>query len=108
MNLRCRVGDLAVIVGADFGTAIGALVLVERPSDDGLPEWFCKSVGSPVMCWQDNAYPVARMELDCHDQDLRPIRAADGEDQTFEWAGRAFETPAELIDAWASAAGPAA
>jgi hypothetical protein len=83
--MRCKVGDLAVIVNADNKADlphVGKIIRCVRwQSDEWGGGWFTdpmlKVVAGPrkggLMIW--------------HDDDLRPIRDQDGEDETLRIAG---------------------
>lgn len=91
--LRCKVGDLCVIVSDDFQENIGKFVtVVERanPADffdyDG-EEWICKPV-SPIRAWADGEMPKTNFSIEdaaMKDSDLRPIRDQPGADETLSW-----------------------
>lgn len=76
--MNCKPGDLAVIVGAASGSALGAIVEVlrmKRPS--------CPACGS-VEWW----ILFRGEEWGGCDKDLRPIRPGEGDDETLSWAGK--------------------
>lgn len=82
--MRCKPGDLAVIVQCDYAENIGRLVSVVRravcPAEWG--EWICQSEGTP-MAAQDCEYrDVFEQEAIVPDAWLRPIRPGDTADST--------------------------
>lgn len=94
--MRCRVGDIAVIVGSGNPQNIGKFVEVLRPSDDSTPEipqWECRA--TTILHGYDFVGNVCMREctvmpgslVDVDDQDLRPIRnpGEDAQDETLQW-----------------------
>jgi hypothetical protein len=87
MKLRCRPGDLAVIVEdrACGDVDLGKLVLVLRASEfplAGKHLWTCDQLG------QHLAHSSGRIDdgyIDIWDRKLRPIRDSDGEDESLSW-----------------------
>ena len=83
--MNCKPGDLAVIVRCGYRQNIGGLVEVRSRYRCEQGEWFVMAL-SPLMT---NRGPVSSMAVVwMDDADLRPIRDQDGEDETFEWAGK--------------------
>ena len=84
MMLKCRPGDLAVIVR---GRNVGALVEVLAKSLLFEPDfWLVKALGAPL---QGSLFgqPVPMTQGNIADARLRPIRAQPGDDETLAWAG---------------------
>ncbi len=104
MTLRCKSGDVCMIVGRheDAGRFVGCVIRVTSAYESAGSVWgpFWHYEGPPLMFGE---YPVEGFA----DSILLPLNPGPGEDEMILKAGRAFETPAELIDSWASA-GPAA
>ncbi len=80
MQLNCKKGDLAVIVRSVLGQQgrfVTCLELFEHPLWPGEPCW---KVDVELLCgaW-------------CHDDQLKPIRDSDGEDEMLRIAGRPQE-----------------
>lgn len=104
--MNCKQGDLAVVVYAELTPEmIGALVEVvrfARPEevvcgiryDNDLPAWVCRPVSGriPIRLLSGKFRIVTeRVICDCL---LRPIRPDEGEDETFQWAGKPQEVTA--------------
>ena len=74
--MRCKPGDLAVIIGSDFQENIGRFVNVVSIFNINDPkyglEWNCVSVGSPLMAYRGKGRGKT-MKLVSSDSDLRPI-----------------------------------
>lgn len=75
MKLRCKPGDLAVIVTATYDTQhIGKIVQVVQLFDSD--SWICdpdlRSKDGHLLAWVDSM--------------LRPIRDQEGDDETLSWA----------------------
>lgn len=85
MKLRCRPGDLAVLIK---GQNIGVLVDVLNLNDDEIGFWDV----IPHSACRGHDRDVSAGEI-ClaHDSKLRPLRDSDGEDETFTWAGKPEE-----------------
>lgn len=71
--MRCKVGDLAVIVRASYPENVGLFVAVVEPVPDWTPAGWFVDGGGPGNC--------------CYDHDLRPIRDQPGEDEMIRIAG---------------------
>ena len=74
MSLRCKVGDLALVVrtiSADEWVGRIVKVVAPYPYDAG---WFTE--------------PAPMGSIGFYDAHLRPIRDNDGEDETLTWAGK--------------------
>lgn len=96
--MRCKVGDLAVIVGGLFPENIGRMVdVLSWDADEDM--WLAKAVGSirgiclGKVVEKSNAYVCA------DDRHLRPIRPGDGQDETLAWKPVPTETVREVIEA---------
>lgn len=89
MNLRCKQGDLAIIVKSDFPVNIGKIVTcveyVGNPSDHG----YNRVWGEPHNYWKlDTSIQVSNDLIFlpyCSDNQLRPLRADEGQDETLMW-----------------------
>ena len=104
--MRCKPGDLAMIVRGNHAENIGVIVEVVRLAEIGLhtlpengntyaegsaPRWVIKSHGRLLkhsVGWPDSLWHIAR---DCT---LRPIRPSEGQDETLTWAGKPQEVRA--------------
>lgn len=95
MTLRCKPGDLAIVIHCDFPENIGKLVTVaQRITDkyswyayDG-EEWECTPL-SPMYGWINDSktwFELSNEPIAYLDAHLRPIRDADGCDETLAWA----------------------
>jgi hypothetical protein len=91
--MRCKVGDLAVIVqDPDCGNRdLGKLVEVLRRTPDSADEWECRSASGPLMHCGREGFDI---EIDIPDGWLRPIRDNDGEDEMIRIAGIPNGVPA--------------
>ncbi len=104
-GLRCKVGDLAVVVAStDTPQLVGMFVVVERPLADGefvfgvrietcgAPSWMVRSAAEggslPALCtWGDGTQELLHLlEVGIRDAHLRPIRDNNGEDETMSWS----------------------
>lgn len=78
MPLRCKPGDLAVVVWSPcYPENLGALVEVLRPCDpvQGLPAWFVETQGRPLAgCHDWSGQDTTSRVVRCPDRALRPIR----------------------------------
>ena len=102
--MRCKVGDIAVIVAQPHQEprALGAFVKVLRPS---VPNSYSKyGLATKVATWWvESSSPLethlhgACAEFVVPDPFLRPIRPNEGDDETLTWAGKPQETPADVI-----------
>lgn len=95
-GLRCRPGDLAVVVKAlSIPEHVGRFVIVERLADSSEyasgyvngAVWAVRSAaGGLLKCW----FPSGRIAyvpvVFCADAHLRPIRPNEGEDESLSWA----------------------
>lgn len=92
--MRCKPGDLAVIVRSDDGNE-GRILEVVRASDrrdDGEFWWICKAMQPIIGMNRRIAAGELMFAADCA---LRPLRDADGEDEMLRIAGK----PRELHEA---------
>jgi hypothetical protein len=92
MTLNCKPGDMAFIVGSDFEQD-GLIVTCLRrlcPGDvvDGIRFWSPGTVwviDRKIKYWSAD---IGEQEAHiCPDENLRPIRPTDGQDETLQWAG---------------------
>jgi hypothetical protein len=89
MSGGCRPGDLAVVVRSRFAENVGRLVrIIERTEAEW--EWRVEALQPiAVLSWAGVKFEAKPGDcLGCYDRSLRPIRDGDGEDETFNWAGR--------------------
>lgn len=88
--MRCKVGDLAIVVRSEFPGHVGKLVNVVSFWGDG--RWVVealfevKTVRSYRTGLEKPRNP--KQPLLCRDDWLRPLRDSDGADETLAWAGR--------------------
>jgi hypothetical protein len=94
---RCKPGDLAVVVGAQFSLMnIGRLVIVEAPFNGGFVDgyhygsrgdgdWIIRAVGSPLVVVGYDGVASKTTRHVANDRFLRPIRPGEGEDETLSW-----------------------
>lgn len=80
--MRCRIGDLAVIVR---GINSGRLVTVLGPSICGPAEWFVECLGRPMPGIIGGAWTYSQRGS-IEDARLRPIRDGEGQDESLSWA----------------------
>lgn len=112
--MRCRVGDLAVIVGAaskreaeDLGKFVQ---IVGRGSDwsywdkETSHYWAVESASGPLWAETPHTFMGIRyprwdrsMDIEIEDAKLRPIRPDEGTDEMIRIAGRPVETPRDVI-----------
>jgi hypothetical protein len=89
--MRCKPGDLAVIVVSPSGHNLSKIVEVCAyrgiHSEFG-PIWRIRTGGSPLV----TEYGCVGVTCDIPDAWLRPIRDSDGEDETLRFAGKPQET----------------
>jgi len=77
--MRCKPGDMAVIISDPDVRNVGCFVYVERPAVanefNGPNDWACRAI-SPLF---GSLYPVSPGEIcGIDDRDLKPIRSGDG------------------------------
>jgi hypothetical protein len=83
--MNCKPGDLAIIVRARYKRNLGAIV---RVIDCAETKWLDGKIGpgwsfdGPVLIGTFG-FVVNRIE----DENLRPLRDSDGQDETLAWAG---------------------
>lgn len=87
--MRCKVGDLAVIVRSSTELSapnIGAVVSVEHRShhSSGLPAWRVRTQGR-LLHGSKYGAGSAWEQKDVPDAWLRPLRPDAGEDETLSW-----------------------
>lgn len=87
--MRCKVGDMAIIVRADIDPGcVGRVVrVVALRIAMGELAWQVE----PPVYWHDSHGDAFEVMWD--DRDLRPIRESDGEDEVLRLAGRPAGTP---------------
>lgn len=106
--MRCKPGDLAIVIGAVNKTNIGMLVRVHQqlfaswylgrpgavyrvggdlypatPADSVV--WEIESLGRPFDLTLDAGTKVTRAVSACADRGLRPLRDKPGEDEPIAW-----------------------
>jgi len=102
--LRCKPGDLAVVVGPGVETPglLGRFVVVERQDHPGMEfmpgkvasaiddrtAWICRSAtdGELLPAMRDDGEVHQLPHRPIADSILRPIRPNDGEDESLSWA----------------------
>lgn len=98
--MRCRHGDLAVIVGGGIPQNLGRMVRVLRRCDafawaitgaDWEVELLQTATTTRFSVFSDQ--PPGEVCL-CKDSILRPIRDGEGADETLAWANKPAEVPA--------------
>jgi hypothetical protein len=105
-GLRCKPGDLAVVVGPGIVTPglLGRFVIVERmlaigdvmlpglsydPVRDGINVWWVRAASDGAMLpWFQAPFTMQVKRRMLGDEFLRPIRPNDGEDESLSWAGK--------------------
>lgn len=99
--MRCKPGDLAVIVKSDDFTAnLGKVVRVNGPGCCG--DWDCDSLGQVLLGYDaENGLPGAAVSgcgfsVEFDDDELRPLRPDAGADETLAWAG--LPTPVREVE----------
>ena len=97
MTLRCKPGDLAVLIKSAMPENIGALVTCVEfmGTIEGRDPW--GRTGTVHNAWRVEPAGKVKVKVGpghvatglwaARDSDLRPIRPEPGEDQTIEWAG---------------------
>ena len=111
MSLNCKPGDLAVIVReSPFANGVMGMiveVLSLAPNEifrlpcgfwnaaaaPGYPSWVCK-FQNPITVRLESGELRRAIFASVRDLALRPIRPADGEDETLAWAGKPEEVAA--------------
>ena len=95
--MRCKVGDLAIIVGGATPENIGKIVEIVRPAINGerLPAMrFVSNASGPVwivrgrdLVWRSTttSFVATTDERPYSDSLLRPIRPEPGADETLTW-----------------------
>ena len=89
--MRCKVGDLAVILPRANGLFPGQLCTVKQRSSNPNSDWIIDVIGA--------AKPYLGAEWGAFDRDLRPIRDSDGTDEMIRIAGRPVETVRQALEA---------
>jgi hypothetical protein len=72
--MRCKPGDLAIIVRARWPENLGALVEVLARSEHVDRDWFIRSIGRPLTGTDEDGRIGTATEGHIMDSDLRPIR----------------------------------
>lgn len=89
--LNCKEGDLAIIVGNDSGygrlCAVVSGVFTREDIGDFRVHWECDTLGQKIPL-EDGTYSDGVETLDIPDENLRPIRDQDGEDEILRIAGK--------------------
>ena len=108
--MNCKPGELAIVVRSEMGNQ-GRMVLIVRrvmpgerrlpngatvcPTDDWVIQGRMRTADEKIFSL--GGVEIGRMEDNVQDEEtmlpfpdawLRPIRDQDGEDETFEWAGK--------------------
>ena len=102
--MRCKPGDLAVIINDDLNENIGMVVNVicmTNKDDYGElfygEEWEVVALRYPIRCLSSDDGSVVSLNdgepFAMFDKNLRPIRDQEGKDETLTWACR----PKEMI-----------
>jgi len=99
MKLRCKPGDLAIIVSAVYvPEMIGELVIVERlavpgefharTDSDLFSTWIVRSAveGKKLPVGWPNGHTEYWLRRPLGDEYLRPIRDENGEDESLSWS----------------------
>lgn len=89
MTLRCKPGDLCVIVGGAIPENAGRYVFVREPGAFGPGWWYCEAA-SAIYSRQGQNAPTLKppgFMGEIRDCCLRPIRDGEGTDETIRWAG---------------------
>lgn len=108
--MRCKVGDLAVIVSnapSHAGWLVRILSVPPRGSDFKLPDgvnhnqtvtdWLIESLSGEMVTpfWTGSKRTTRLARYGCiNDKWLRPIRDNDGQDEALTWAGKPVKEPA--------------
>lgn len=96
--MRCRVGELAIYVGAPrfrrYDTdCLGCVVRCVALISDGEDRWDASWKIEPALPFRH----LTEAWDECADSLLRPLRAQSGEDESLSWAGKPVETPRDVI-----------
>ena len=94
--MNCKKGDLAVVIHGEKSAGRIVKVLEQcRAGDEFVSECgrkFIMGDGIPGHTWHIEGFVyIANIRAWCpiaNDEDLRPIRPNDGEDETLAWAGK--------------------
>jgi hypothetical protein len=79
-GMNCKPGDLAVVIrDLASGLESGAIVLILDAYPKDVPAWY---VDGPSL---RSKWPTAR-SFSINDENLRPIRDQEGQDETLSWA----------------------
>jgi hypothetical protein len=84
-KLRCRVGDIALVIPAPNAGKVVRVVSRLTDDPDGR-EWFVESLGGKLR----NADDARRRAMagNCHDNALVPLRGGKGEDEVLRIVGK--------------------
>ena len=93
--MRCKVGDICVMVQSQLPRNIGALFRILDRHRCRLNEWRTEALCDVVTNLGHRSAGSITWEPDAC---LRPLRDNDGDDETLTWAGRPNETPVEIIE----------
>jgi hypothetical protein len=103
--MRCRVGDLAAIVRASCEQEkrdIGKVVLIVEPGytypKDFCHRWHVRVESGSLMVIDTDGIWSFETEADVPDENLRPLRDGEGEDEMLRIAGRPQETVREALE----------
>ena len=89
--MRCKPGDLAVIVGGGFSENFGKVVLVNGPGRAS--DWDCDTLGQAMWGYcVTTSLPLCLASgfglwVEFDDDELRPLRPDERADETLAWAG---------------------
>lgn len=109
--MRCKVGDLAIVVGAVHTPQLngrivlclriwrGELVEGKRTTGIGEPCWVVETTGSPLPWAFNNNNTTFHQQRVVDDSILRPIRPHDGEDEMLRITGRPVESVRDALEA---------
>lgn len=91
--MNCKPGDLAIVVNCEFHENIGRLVQVLWGASmsgrhEGKPGWLIQSEGRPLRCHLNAGGTGLREQTRALDENLRPIRPSEGDDETLALAGK--------------------
>lgn len=88
--MRCKAGDLAVIVDCVPASNIGKIVRVISPAPPfrGDPVWYVECSGLVSTLGAGEANVGAGEANEVTDECLRPIRDQPGQDETLTWKER--------------------
>lgn len=90
MNLRCKQGDIAIIVKSDYPENLGKIVTCEEyVGTPSVHNYVGRTWATPHQYWKIDQSILVSSDLIylpyIQDSQLRPLRDSEGQDETLMW-----------------------